>query len=41
LEFEEDQCDMGITLEEWKIRSHRRTRRISKVRAEMQRAGLI
>lgn len=41
LEFEETVRDIGITLEVWKIRSHRRSRRISKVRAEMQRAGLI
>jgi len=41
LEFEEDVRDIGITLEEWKVRSHRRSKRISKVRAEMQRAGQI
>jgi hypothetical protein len=39
--FEDFVRGMGITLEEWKIRSHRRSERISKVRAEMQRAGLV
>ena len=41
LQFEDRTRDMGITLEEWKVRSHRWSERISKVRAEMQRAGLI
>jgi hypothetical protein len=34
-------ADLGITLEEWKVRSGRRVRRLSKVRAEMQRLGSI
>jgi hypothetical protein len=33
--------DLGMPLEEWKIRAIRRVRRRSKVRAEMQRAGSI
>jgi len=39
--FEDGTRDMGITLEEWKIRSQRWSERISKVRAEMREAGLI
>lgn len=39
--FEDGTRDFGITLEEWKVRSHCRSERTSKVRAEMQRAGLI
>jgi hypothetical protein len=39
--FEDSTRRFGITLEEWKVRSHRRSKRISKVRAEMRRAGLI
>ena len=41
LQFEDRTRDMGITLEEWKVRAHYRWERISKVRAEMQRAGLV
>ena len=41
LQFENFACDIGITLEERKVRSHRRSERVSRVRAEMQRAGLI
>ena len=41
VEFEDGTRDMGITLEEWKARSHRRSERLTEVRAEMQRAGLI
>ena len=33
--------DLDTTLEEWKIQSSRRSRRHSKLRAEMQRAGSI
>jgi hypothetical protein len=39
--FEDRTRDMGITLEEWKIRSHRWSERVSRVRAEMREAGLI
>jgi hypothetical protein len=39
--FEDAARDMGITLEERKTRWHRRSERVSRVRAEMQRAGLI
>ena len=39
--FEDSTRDYGITLEEWKQRSVCRSARVSKVRAEMQRAGLI
>jgi hypothetical protein len=39
--FENGMRDIDITIEEWKVRSARRSRRISKVRAEMQRAGLV
>ncbi len=41
VQFEDRARDMGITLEAWKSRSHRLSQRISRVRAEMQRAGLI
>lgn len=41
LTFEDVTRDSGITLEEWKVRSARRSKRISKVRAEMRHAGLI
>jgi hypothetical protein len=41
LQFEDGTRDIGITLKEWKVRSARRSKHISKVRAEMQRAGLI
>jgi len=41
LRFEDFTRDMGITIEEWKIRSQRRGARISKVRVEMRAAGLI
>ena len=41
LEFEDGTRDMGITLEEWKRRAHRRSERLSKVRAEIRAAGLI
>jgi hypothetical protein len=41
LEFEDFTRDMGITFEEWKRRSAHRSARVSKVRAEMQRAGLL
>jgi len=33
--------DLGTTLEEWKVNAARRTRRLSRIRAEMQRAGSI
>ena len=33
--------DHGITLEEWKRRSHARSERVSRVRGEMRDAGLI
>ena len=39
--FEDSTRDYGITLEEWKRRSVCRSERISRVRAEVQRAGLI
>lgn len=39
--FEDGTRDYGITLEEWKIRSVCRRKRVSKVRAEMRAAGLI
>jgi len=39
--FEDGTRDWGITLEEWKVRSHRRSERLSTVRAEMRRAALI
>ena len=39
--FENRTRDMGITLEEWKIRSHRWSERVSRARAEMREAGLI
>ena len=41
LEWEDGTRDLGTTIEEWKIRSHRRSIRIAKVRAEMQREGLV
>jgi hypothetical protein len=41
LQFEDGTRDIRITLKEWKVRSARRSKHISKVRAEMQRAGLI
>jgi hypothetical protein len=41
LQFEDGAREMGIMLEGWKIRWHRRSERISQVRAEMQRMGLI
>ena len=33
--------DLGTTLEEWKVNAARRVRRLSRIRAEMQRAGSI
>lgn len=39
--FEDMTRDFGITLEEWKRRSHVRSARVSRVRAEMRRAGLV
>jgi hypothetical protein len=33
--------DLGTTLAEWKVNAAQRTRRLSKIRAEMQRAGSI
>jgi hypothetical protein len=39
--FEDSIRDCGITLEEWKVRSARRSARVSRVRAEMRAAGLI
>jgi hypothetical protein len=39
--FEDRTRDLGITLEEWKSRSHSRWERVSKIRAEMREAGLI
>ena len=41
LEFEDRTRAFGITLAEWKARVARESTRISKVRAEMRRAGLI
>jgi hypothetical protein len=41
LRFEGFTRDMGITIEEWRIRSQRRGERLSQVRAEMRAAGLI
>ena len=41
LEFEDGARAFGITLAEWKARVARESTRISKVRAKMQRAGLI
>ena len=41
LRFEDSTREYGITLEEWKRRSACRSARVSKVRAEMQGAGLI
>ena len=41
LSFEDRTRDMGITLEEWKARSHRRSERLSRVRSEMWSAGLL
>ena len=40
LTFENVARDIG-TLEEWKVRSARWSKRISRIRAEMQRAGLV
>jgi hypothetical protein len=39
--FEDFVRGMGITLEEWKRRSHGRSERVSRVRVEMRSAGLI
>jgi hypothetical protein len=39
--FEDSIREYGITLEEWKRRSHCRSERVSRVRAEMRRAGLV
>jgi hypothetical protein len=33
--------DLGITLEDWKVKAARNVRRLAKIRAEMQRAGYI
>jgi hypothetical protein len=41
LRFEDGTRSIGITLEEWKARSARWSKRISRIRAEMRRAGLI
>jgi hypothetical protein len=41
LSFEDSTRDLGITIEEWKARSHRRSERLSRVRSEMWSAGLI
>lgn len=41
LQFEDGMRDYGITLEEWKSRSVCRSERVSRVRAEMRRAGLV
>lgn len=41
LVFEDVTRDTGISLEEWKARAQRWSKRISRVRAEMQRAGPI
>jgi lipopolysaccharide biosynthesis protein len=38
--FENVTRDLGITVDEWRKRSHRRSQRISKLRAEMRR-GLV
>ena len=39
--WEEHMQYVGISLAEWLTRSHRRGNRIAKVRADMQRAGLV
>ena len=39
--FEDRTRGHGITLEEWKRRSHARSERVSRVRREMRDAGLI
>ena len=39
--FEDMTRDFGVTLEEWKRRSVCRSERVSRVRAEMRRAGLM
>jgi hypothetical protein len=39
LVFEDRTRDMGITLEEWNIRSQCRSERRSRVRAEMRKVG--
>ena len=39
--FEDSTRDFGITLEQWKVRAHHRSERISRVRAEMRRAELV
>ena len=39
--FEDNTRDMGVTLNQWKARSHRRSERLTNVRAEMQRTGRI
>jgi hypothetical protein len=41
LTFEDVTRDLGITMYQWRRRAPRELLRISKVRAEMQRAGLI
>lgn len=41
VQFEDRARDTGITLEMWKSRSHRRSERLTEVRAEMQRTGRI
>jgi hypothetical protein len=39
--FENVTRDLGISMDQWRQRSHRRSKHISKVRARMQRACLI
>lgn len=41
MSFETATRDLGITMDLWRKRAYRRALHISKVRAEMQRAGLI
>ena len=39
--FENVTRDLEISMDQWRKRSHRRSQHLSKVRARMQRAGLI
>ena len=41
VEFEDGARDIGITLDEWKVQSARRSARVSKVRAELRESGLL
>ena len=40
-QFEDSTRDTGITLEMWKARAHRRSERLTEVRAEMLRTGRV